>query len=131
MFKEYPARSPVLLAPTDLAKARAKVAPEECRAFAAQAIYHVTGAALVIVVDLGARTFQKAVMVKQLQPPQKLLRTAGNEGTNMGRTHKTKPVDQPDNFVVALGKLEGSDCGGAFEAGKTGRLHWPIITGVC
>src|ERR1035438_611975 len=127
MFKEYPARSPVLLAPTDLAKARAKVAPEECRAFAAQAIYHVMGTALVIVVDLGARTFQEAVMVKQLQPPQKLLRTAGNEGTNMGRTHKTKPVDQSDNFPVALGKPDGGNCGGAFKARKTRGRHALII----
>ena len=79
MFKEYPAGSPVLLAPTDAGHARGKVAPEECRAFAAEAIYHVTGTAAVIVVDLGARTFQEAVMVKQLQPPQKLLRIAENE----------------------------------------------------
>src|ERR1019366_1758741 len=68
MFKEYPAHSSVLLAPPDLAKARAKVVPEECRAFAAQAIHHVTRTTLVIVVDLGARTFQEAVMVKQFQP---------------------------------------------------------------
>ena len=41
----------------------------------------------------------------------------------MGRTHKAKPPDQPDDFAVALGKLYGGDCGGAFEAGKAARLH--------
>ena len=79
MFKKHPAHSPVLFAPTDLGHTRVKVVPEECCSFAAQAVYHVTGTATVIVVDLGARTFQEAAMVKQFQPPQKLLRTAGNE----------------------------------------------------
>ena len=41
----------------------------------------------------------------------------------MGRTHKAKAPDQPDDFAVALGKPDGGYCGGAFEAWKTGRLH--------
>jgi hypothetical protein len=128
MFKEYSARSPVLLAPTDLDKARVKVAPEQCGPFAAQAIYHVTGTAAVVIVDLGTRTFQEAVMVKQFQPPQKLLLTAGYERTNMGRANKAKAPDQPDDFAVALGKPDGGYCGGAFEAGKADRLHASTIS---
>ena len=62
-------------------------------------------------------------MIKQFQSPQKLLRAAGNERTNMGRTHKAKPVDQTDDLSVALGKLYGGNCGCAFETGKTGRFH--------
>ena len=41
----------------------------------------------------------------------------------MGRTHKAKPLHQPDDFVVALGKPNGGNCGGAFEAGKATRFH--------
>jgi hypothetical protein len=75
-------------------------------------------AASVIVVDLGAGPFQEAVVVKQFQPPQKLLLTAGNERTDMGRAHKAKPLHKADDFAVALGELHGDNCGGTFEAGK-------------
>ena len=84
-----------------------------------------------IIVELGARTFQKTVMVEQFQSTQELLLTAGNERIDLGRTDKTKPLHQPDDFAVALGKLDGGNCGGAFEAGKTGSTHWPIITAAC
>jgi hypothetical protein len=69
MFKVYSSRSPVLLAPPHPAKARVKVATKESRALVTQTIYHVTGTALVIVVELGMWALQEAVMVKQFQPP--------------------------------------------------------------
>jgi len=120
MFKKYPAHSAFFFAPMDPGETGAKVAPEEYRTFGAQAIYDMVGAAAVIVVELSAGSFQKAVMVKQLQPPQELLWTPGNERTNMGGTHKTKPLDEPDDFSVALGEPDGDNWGDAFKAGKTG-----------
>ena len=130
MFQKHPARSPVLFAPTNLAPAGVKVAPEAGRAFAAKRIDHAAGTALVIIVDLGARTFQEAVMVEPFQPPQKLLLTAGDERMNMGGPNETKLLDQPDDSTVALGEPHRGDGRSAFEAGKVGSVHWPMITGL-
>src|SRR5712692_3878116 len=120
MFEEHSSSGAVLLAPIALLKCDAKFLLQQRCALVPQTIYDMAGAAVVIVVELGARTFQKAVMVKQFQSPQKLLRTAGNEGANMGRTDIPMPLDQPDDFAVALGKLHGGSRGSTFETGKTG-----------
>lgn len=75
---------------------------------------------MVVIVELGAGPFQKAVVVKQLQAPEKLLRTRSRERDDLGRTQKTVPVDQPDDDAVALGQLNGRNRTGACEPGKAG-----------
>jgi hypothetical protein len=62
-------------------------------------------------------------MVKQLQPPQKLLWTVGDEQTDMGRTDKAKASDQSDDLAVAFGESHNGNFRSAVEAGKSGRLH--------
>jgi len=67
-------------------------------------------------------------MVKQSQSPQKLLRAVANEGSNLGRTEKTMPVNQPDDFAVALRQFYRSNRGGTPETGKTEKLHRSTIS---
>jgi len=83
----------------------------------------VPGSALVVVVDLGTWAFQEAVVEKQFQSAEKLLRTSANEGDNLARTEKTMPVNKPDDFAVTLGQLHWGNFGCAFETGKAGRFH--------
>lgn len=33
------------------------------------------------------------------------------------------PVDKPEDVAVAVGQLDGADCGRALEPGKTGGIH--------
>jgi hypothetical protein len=80
-------------------------------------------AATVIIVELSAGPFQKAMVVKQFQSPQKLLLAAAKKGKDLRRTQKAMPVNQADDLAVALGKLHRSNRGGAFEPGKAGKLH--------
>jgi hypothetical protein len=82
---------------------------------------------LVVVVNLCARAFQKAVVVKQFQSPQKMLPTAAQERHDLRRTEKTVPVNEPDDLTVPLRELHGSNRGSAFEAGKTG-CHRATLT---
>ncbi|MGA3266511.1 MAG: hypothetical protein ABSE16_06795 [Verrucomicrobiota bacterium] len=79
-----------------------------------------------ICVNLGAWPFQKAVVVKQFQPPQKMLWSAAKQGDDLMRTEKTMPVNEPDDLEVALRQSHGGDRGSAFEAGKVG-CHRPTL----
>lgn len=83
---------------------------------------------MVIVVELGTGALKVAVVVEQLEPPQKLLRTPAHECDEMGGTQKPVPVNQPDYLTVALRQLDWENSGGAFEAGKAGRFHPPTIS---
>ena len=80
-----------------------------------------------VVVNLCARAFQKTVVVKQFQSPQKMLRAAAKQGDDLMRTKKTMPVNEPDDLTVPLRELHGSNRGSAFEAGKTG-YHLATLT---
>ena len=75
------------------------------------------GAAAFVVLDLGARTFEVAVMKEQLQPPNNLLFAAAKQCGDLMRTQKTMSVDEPDNVVVAAGQLDGCDRGNAAKTG--------------
>lgn len=55
-----------------------------------------------------------------------MLRTAADQGDDLVGTEKTVPVNQPDDLSVSLHKPHVGDCGGAFEAGKTG-VHQTIL----
>jgi hypothetical protein len=120
MFKKYSAHGTVLLAPMDLMKARAKFLFQQGCAFVAQTINYLSGSALMVVVELCSWPFQIAMVVKQLQPPQELLGAVADKGNDLGGTEKTMAVNLPDDFVVALCELHGSNRGITFEAGKTG-----------
>ena len=73
-----------------------------------------------ICVNLTAGTLNIAVMVEQLQPTQELLRTSVHECDDLMRTQKTILMNQPDDLLVTLCQVQGSNCGDAFEAGKAG-----------
>ena len=76
---------------------------QESGATAAKSIHDLAGAAAVVIVELSAWAFQETVVVEQLQPPQKVLRTVADEGKNVGRTEKTMPMNQINHFTVARG----------------------------
>jgi len=60
------------------------------------------------------------VVIKQFQPPQKLLRAAANEFHDLRGPEKTVPVNEPDDMAVALREPHWENRGGALEAGKAG-----------
>jgi len=128
VLKKDPANRAILLTPRERPYGDAVFFLQNGSSFVAQAVNHTAGAALVIVVELGARPFQKAMVVEQFQSPQKLLGTATHESDNMGRTQKAVPVNKPDDFAVALRKAKGGNQGGAFESRKPGRFHPPTIS---
>ena len=82
-----------------------------------------------IIVDLRARAFQVTVVIQQLQSPQKLLRTIARERDDLRRTQKTIPMNQTDDFTVALGDLYGVNERCAFETRKTVRHPSIILEG--
>jgi hypothetical protein len=65
-------------------------------------------------------------MVEHFQPAGQLLRTAAKQRDDLVGTEKTMPVNEPDDLVVTLRELHGSDRGSAFETGKAG-CHRAIL----
>jgi hypothetical protein len=55
-----------------------------------------------VIINLTARAFQIAVMVKALQAPQNLLSAAWQKGSEMIRTKKPVTVDVVENFAVTF-----------------------------
>jgi hypothetical protein len=51
--------------------------------FIPEPVGNAAGAAVMVVINLTARTFQVSVMVKQLEPPQRLLPAAVEQGSKM------------------------------------------------
>ena len=80
------------------------------------------------VFELGAWPLHIPVMKEKLQASQHLLWTALNQPDNMRRTEKTMPMNQSDDFKVAVGESEGWDFNRPCEAGKSGGLHSAILT---
>ena len=78
------------------------------------------GTAAFVVLKLGTRAFQVAVMKQPLQPAGQILRTTANQGDDLMRTQKPMPVDEPDDFVVALRQPDGRDFGDALKAWQSG-----------
>ena len=74
------------------------------------------GTAAFVVLKLGARPFQIAVMKESLQPAGHLLGAAANQGDDLVGTQKPVPVNEPDNFVVAHRQLDGCNRGNTLKA---------------
>ena len=125
VFKEYLADAPVLLAPE---RNVAKLLFQEHPALPAQAIYDGTGAGFVVVVKLGARPFQKPVVVEQLQSPQHLQLAVAHKRNDLAGIQKPVPMNEPDDGTVALRELHRSN-GGALKAGKS-VFHSATMTGM-
>ncbi len=53
-----------------------------------------------IVVDLGAGTFEISVVVQQMEASEDLLGAFADEGDYLIGTEKTMPVHQPDDLAV-------------------------------
>ncbi len=79
-----------------------------------------------VIVNLGAWPLQVAVMIKQLQSPQELLRAAADERDDVCGTKKTMPMNAPDDVPITVGQLNRLDFDDPFETGKTDGLH-PLI----
>lgn len=58
-----------------------------------------------------------AMMIKQLQPPHNLLLAAAKQSDELMGTDETMPVDEPDDFAVALRELNRSNRENASETG--------------
>src|SRR5438552_1919024 len=127
MFKKYSANGTVLFVPRKFTKDCSKLLLQERCAFITQAIYEALRAALVVIVELRAGALQIAVVIEQLQSPQKLLRAATEKRNDLRGTEKAMSVNHPDDFAVALRQLHGSNPMGAFEAGKAERFHLPTL----
>ena len=129
MLKEYPSDGSIFFAPMEFTTIDAKLPVQESGTFVSQAINDVAGAAFMKIVDLRARALQVAVVVKQLESPQNLLWTFKHQRDDLWRTQKAVPVNEPDDFAIALVDLNWRNRGRAFEAGKMGRLHLSIMAG--
>jgi len=127
MFEKQPGDSAILHAPFQFPKFRSAFVFQERRSLVAQTINDVPRSALVVKINLGSWAFEVTVVVKQLQPPQKRLGAVANECCDLGGTEKTVLVDQPDDFAIAVGQLDAGNLGGAFETGKTRKLHVSIL----
>lgn len=127
MLKEEPANGSVLFAPSEVTHGNSKLLLQDGGAFASQPVNQVAGPALSVVFNLSPWSFEKAMVVKQLQPSQHLLRAVPKLSNNLERTKKTVLVDKPDDLAVAFGESHRSDFGGTFETGKAGRFHPPTI----
>ena len=57
-----------------------------------------------VVIDLATRPIQKTVVVKQLETPQGLLTTIGEEGSKVIRAEKAVLLDMPQNCPVTFGQ---------------------------
>lgn len=69
------------------------------------------------VFELGARSFEIAMLKKQLQPPDNGLRTAPKERGDLVGTDEPMPVNESDDGTVTLGQLDGRNGGDAAETG--------------
>ena len=123
MLKKYSADRTIFPAPMGFMKGNVKLLFQECRSFVAQGIDHVVGPAVLVIVELRTRALQIAVVIEQLQAPQKWLRAAAEKRNDVSGTEKAMSVNQPDDLAVALRQLHGSNQMGAFETGKADRLH--------
>ena len=81
-----------------------------------------------VVIDLGAGSFQKPVMIEQLQTSKDLLRAGTNEGDDLLGTKKPMPMNHANNLTVAIRELHDGNASSAFETGKTDGLHPNILT---
>ena len=77
MIEEYPA-NPILLAPFKPVEGRWQFAFENWRSFSPDSVNH-SARAVLVVINLAAGAIKEPVVIKQLQPPQKLLVAAGEE----------------------------------------------------
>ncbi len=77
--------------------------PEDFSRPVSQAVHDVARACFPEIFDLLSRALQEAVVIQQLQPPQDLLRRAGNKGADVRGAQEAMPVDEPDDIAVALG----------------------------
>src|SRR5579872_5979133 len=111
MFQKHPTNRAVSLAPILLLKRGAGFVLQKRGSFFSETVNNLAGTASMIIVNLRPRPLQKAMVIEQLQPPQKLLRTVANEGDDVGRPQKTVPADQPDDFTVTLRKSHRGNLG--------------------
>jgi hypothetical protein len=125
VFKEHLADALILLAPEQNV---AKLLFQQHPALGAQAIHDGPGAGRVVVLKLGAGTFQKSVVVEQLQSPQHLQLTVAHKRDDLAGTQKSMPVNEPDHGAVAFRELHRGN-GGALKAGKS-FFHSATMTGI-
>jgi hypothetical protein len=97
------------------------------RAAIIQTIDHFAGTASVIIIDLAARSFDVAVMEKQVEPTQCLLSASTDQGENLRGTQKAVPVDLPDNVAIPVRQLNRWNFPRTLEAWPTSLGHAGIV----
>jgi hypothetical protein len=119
VFQEQPADGAIPGTPIEPMGRHFEFLLEQDGSLVAQPVNHRLGTTSVVVVNLGARAFEEAVMVEQLKPAQDRLRTPADQRGDVGGTQKAMPVDVPNDLPVALSELDRRNLAGADEAGKT------------
>lgn len=111
VLKKQPSNGTVCFARTTTTSRASGFRPQNRGTLVSETVNNVTGTAAVVVINLCPWPFQKAMVIEQLQPSQKVLRTAPDDCHNLRRTKKTVPVNEPDDFPVTLRQLERGKIG--------------------
>ena len=107
MIEVNPA-NPIFLAQFQPVIGKCQFALQNRRSFISDSVNHSARAVLVIV-NLTPGPLKEAVVVKELESPKDLLRTAGNQRAEMVGAQKPMTMNVFEDFPVAFGQPEPGD----------------------
>lgn len=95
-----------------------------------ESIDEVPRSALVVILDLRTRSFEIAVVIQELEPPQNLLAAAFGERNDLVGTEKSLPMNMPEDVEIPWGELERTDASRAFETRQSFGTHPAIVSNI-
>jgi hypothetical protein len=124
VLKEYPPDRTILFSRTQWWKRSASLGLQKGGSFVAESIDDMAGtASFAVTLDLGAWALKEAMVVEQLEPPQKVLGMVGEQRRDLGGTQKSMPVNQTNNLPVTVRDLDWRDFFSSFETRKAAIPH--------